>query len=127
MTLFDSDVFIWHLRGYAQAQEALLRLDQPALSAITLMEVLQGARNQREQRTCRQTLIDLGASVLPVNPAMTEEAIRLIETHALKGGLTLADALIAATALHYELPLLTGNRKHFAPIQNLQVLVFNPQ
>ncbi|MDN5863300.1 MAG: type II toxin-antitoxin system VapC family toxin [Salinisphaera sp.] len=127
MTLFDSDVFIWHLRGYAGAQEALLSIEQPALSAVTLMEVLQGARNRREQRTCHQTLVDLNAWVLPLNPETTAVAIRLIEIHALKDGLTLADALIAATALQYEHPLLTANRKHFAPIRHLQVLYFDPR
>lgn len=126
MTLFDSDVFIWHLRGLAAAQEMLLKLDEPALSAVTLIEVLQGARNKAEQRTCRTTVTELGAPVLPITPAITDRAIRLIDAHALKDSLTLGDALIAATVLEHGLSLVSANRKHFAPIKGLSLIVFEP-
>ncbi|MDQ2810105.1 MAG: type II toxin-antitoxin system VapC family toxin [Chloroflexota bacterium] len=33
-----------------------------------------------------------------------------------------ADTLIAATALHHDLTLVTGNRRHFSRIPNLTLL-----
>ena len=47
-----------------------------------------------------------------------------MEALALRHGIQLGDALIAATALHNDLVLLTGNRKHFAPIDGLRIEAF---
>ena len=52
--------------------------------------------------------------------------MRLLDRHALADGLQLGDALIAATALEYGLPLLTSNIKHFSPIEGLSVERFDP-
>lgn len=46
--------------------------------------------------------------------------------YALSHGLQLGDALIAATALEYGLPVLTANTKHFGQIEGLQVEAFVP-
>ncbi|MSQ52424.1 MAG: hypothetical protein EXR28_11095 [Betaproteobacteria bacterium] len=45
---------------------------------------------------------------------------RLMLSHGLQHG----DALIAATAIDYKLPLLTANTKHFAPIDSLEIEAF---
>jgi predicted nucleic acid-binding protein len=45
---------------------------------------------------------------------------RLVLSH----GLQLGDALIAATALEHNLPVLTANIKHFSPISGLSVEAF---
>ncbi len=39
--------------------------------------------------------------------------------------ITVAETLVAATALHYNLPLLTINQKHFKHIPNLVLLKHN--
>lgn len=48
-------------------------------------------------------------------------ARQLIKIYALSHGLRLADALIAATALVYELNLLTVNQKDFCFIPKLEL------
>jgi predicted nucleic acid-binding protein len=40
--------------------------------------------------------------------------------------LLLADALIAATAVEYQAVLLTGNRKHFRAVPEMQIEAFEP-
>jgi len=45
----------------------------------------------------------------------------------LSHSLSLADALIAATALHYQLPLLTANDKHYRMIADLNLDIFRPE
>jgi len=62
---------------------------------------------------------------LPLTPAITERAISLMEGMVLTDGLQLGDALIAATALEHQLPLLTGNVKHFSAIATLRVERFD--
>ena len=46
--LVDTDVLIWHLRGYAQATRRLDQLGSLTLSAVSYLEVLQGMRNKAE-------------------------------------------------------------------------------
>ena len=46
--LVDTDVLIWHLRGYAQATRRLDRIDAITISAVTYLEVVQGLRNKAE-------------------------------------------------------------------------------
>ena len=47
-TLVDTDVLIWHLRGYPQATRRLDQLGALTLSAISDLEVLQGMCNKAE-------------------------------------------------------------------------------
>ena len=64
------------------------------------------------------------AVLLPVNEAVTLQAIALMESLTLSHGLQMGDALIAATALEHQLPVLTGNVKHFAAVPGLVVEPF---
>ena len=64
--------------------------------------------------------------IIPLDPAISERAMVLIDAHALADGLRLADALIAATALEHNLALLTGNTKHFSALAQLKIDPFDP-
>jgi predicted nucleic acid-binding protein len=48
--LVDTDVLIWHLRGYLSATRRLDELGALTLSAISWLEVLQGMRNKAARR-----------------------------------------------------------------------------
>lgn len=122
--LVDTDVLIWHLRGYAQATRRLDQLDSLALSAVSYLELLQGMRNKAELAALKKMLERRGASTLPLTEAITQRACGLMEALAMSHGLQMGDALIAATALEHRLPLLTGNVKHFAAIEHLVVEAF---
>lgn len=52
--LVDTDVLIWHLRGYPQATQRLNRLPNLTLSAITWLELLQGMRSRDEMLVCKR-------------------------------------------------------------------------
>jgi predicted nucleic acid-binding protein len=122
--LVDTDVLIWHLRGYAQAAHRLDRLTPLTLSAMSYLELLQGMRNKEELTAVQKMFALRQANVLPLTAAITQRATELMTTLTLSHGLQAGDALIAATALEHQLPLLTGNAKHFAPIAGLQVEKF---
>ncbi len=64
------------------------------------------------------------AEKLPLTPAITVQAIRLMEELGLSHGMQMGDALIAATALEYQLTVLTCNVKHFKAIPNLTIEKF---
>lgn len=126
MVLVDTDVLIWHLRGYAQATRRLDQLGSLTLSAVSYLEVLQGMRNKAELAAVKKMLERRAATLLPISEAITQRAIALMESLTLSHGLQMGDALIAASALVHQLPVLTGNVKHFAAVEGLQVEAFVP-
>ena len=124
--LFDTDVLIWVLRGNAKAARAVDRAAARAVSVVTYMELLQGARDKAEVRAVKAFLADLAFAMLPVTDNIGHRASIYMEEYGLSVGMGLADALIAATAVEAHLPLLTGNRKHYKPIKELDLKPFRP-
>ena len=97
--LVDTDVLIWHLRGYAQATRRLDELDSLTLSAVSYMELLQGMRDKTELAAVKKMLELRGARIVPLTDVTTQQAIALMESLTLSHGLQMGDALIAATPL----------------------------
>lgn len=113
--LLDTNVVILALRGVPQALNFLDTLNQTQeqsyISVVTRTEILAGMRPHEEERT--MILLESLASIL-VNEVIADQAGRLIYQYARQGvQLSLPDAQIAATALHYNLTLMTTNTKHF--------------
>ncbi len=119
--LLDSNVLIQHLRGHAPTTTLLTRLaldGQLGLAAISRTEVLAGMR-PHERETTLQFLDALAC--YPLGIAAADLAGDLVRRYRRQGvTLDIPDALIAATALHYELVLLTYNPRHF-PMPELQL------
>lgn len=126
MMLVDTDVLIWHLRGYPQATRRLDELGALTLSAISWLEVLQGMRNKAELLAVKKMLDKRSARLLPVTEAITLPATELMESLTLSHGLQMGDALIGATAIEHQLPVLTANVKHFSAVAGLAVEAFLP-
>ena len=126
MMLVDTDVLIWHLRGYPQATRRLDELGALTLSAISWLEVLQGMRNKAELVAVKKMLDKRSARLLPVTEAITLRATELMESLTLSHGLQMGDALIAATAIEHKLPIVTSNTKHFQAVKTLKIEAFKP-
>jgi predicted nucleic acid-binding protein len=124
--LVDTDVLIWHLRGYPKATLRLDQLDSLNLSAISYFEILQGIHNKAELTAVKKMLAKRAATVIPVTETISHRAIELMETLTLSHGLQMGDALIAATALERNMPILTANIKHFGVIPMLSIEEFLP-
>ena len=126
MTLFDTDVLVWALRGNAKAVAAIDDASERAISAVSYMELLRGARDARDGAAIRRFLRLGGFRVYPVTEAVTSRAVALMEALALSDRLDPMDALIFGTALEDGLVLCSGNQKHFKNIEGLQSIVFRP-
>jgi len=124
LKLVDTDVIIWYMRGNEKAADVLNHMDNIILSAVTYMELIQGMRNKVELSSLETTLTTWKASIFPITEDIYDHATSLVKQHFHSHSLMLADALIAATALHYQLPLLTGNDKHYRMIANLNLEKF---
>jgi predicted nucleic acid-binding protein len=124
--IFDTDVLVWASRGNLRAARTIDVATDRALSIVSFMELLQGARSKLETRQIRQSLRQLQFRILPLSETIGATAAAIIEQHALAHGIQLADALIAATAIEADRPLCTANVKHFRPISSLSRVAFRP-
>jgi hypothetical protein len=125
--LVDTDVLIWNLRGNARAADLLDRKHGFSLSAVTWMELAQGARDGAELRALRQAVQFWHAGIIHIDQGISGRASYLVEEYSLAHSLQLADALIAATALERGLPLVTANDRHYRFIPNLELHIFRPE
>jgi predicted nucleic acid-binding protein len=122
--IFDTDVLIWFFRGNRPAAEFIERQTDRTVSIVSVMELYQGARSQEEIRTIRRFFLESSFRVIPLNEAMSHLALTLVEEHARRDGLQMADALIAATARLTATTLATGNIRHFRSVPTLQLKAF---
>lgn len=104
--LVDTDVLIWHLRGYPRATRRLDEFSALTLSAVSYLELLQGMRNRAELLAVKRMLDKRSARLLPLTEAITVRATDLMESLTLSHGLQMGDALIAATAIEHQLPVI---------------------
>ena len=105
--LLDSCILIDALAGSEPARDSLAGVRGAAISRLTWMEVLVGARGDDEDRTVRAFLAIF--EVLPISDAVAEEGVNLRRTRRLK----LPDAIILATARVHGRTLVTRNTKDF--------------
>ncbi len=123
---FDTDVLVSALRGNAKALRLIDTAERLRLSIVTRMELLRGARDKGELRATTEFLADLGFQTLPLTETIGDRALVYIAEYALKSGIDVPDALIAATAVENAAPLCTGNAKHFRAIAGLEIKAFRP-
>jgi predicted nucleic acid-binding protein len=124
--LFDTDILIWVLRGSVRAAAFVDEIRVRHISVVTLMELLQGARDRRETQLIKGFIADLGFRTLPLTENIGHRAVVYMEGHAFSSGLRVADALIAATAAENSLTLCSGDRSHYRAISELVLKPFRP-
>ena len=124
--IIDTDVLIWYMRGNERAYQLIEKLTEFNISVVTYMELVQRMRNKNELNSLRRALHLWNTKVLYISEEISVKAMFLVEQHYLSHSVQMADALIGATAIHYGLPLVTGNDKHYKIIKGLRIKKFNP-
>lgn len=104
--LFDSNILIDFLNGFAPAREELARYPEPSISRISWMEVLIGAPLDTEPIT-RRFLSDF--TVVEVDGAVAERAVLVRRERRIR----LPDAIIQASAEVHAMLLVTRNTRDF--------------
>jgi predicted nucleic acid-binding protein len=122
--IVDTDVLIWYSRGYQSAIDALHSLDRFSISVVTYIEVIQGARNKKELNAFKKALGVLKAQVIQIDELISTKAMFYVEQYALSHSMELADALIGASAVIKQLPLLTGNGKYYKHLPEIKIQKF---
>ena len=117
----DSDVLIDYLRGREEAKQFLAAEFQRApmvISALSVAELASG-EEMKDAAGKRQLLTHFlsGFQIIPLDTSLALWAGKLRR----QLGRPLVDMAIAATALEYQLTLVTRNIKHFNSIESLPI------
>ena len=122
--IVDTDVLIWYSRGYQSAKDLLHSFDRFSLSVVTYMEIVQGVRNKQELNAFQKALGILNARIIQIDELISTKAMFYVEQYALSHSMELADALIGASAVSRQLPLVTGNEKHYKHLPEIEIQKF---
>ena len=126
--LLDTNIVSFILKGDSRAAdyEPHLKDQQLAISFMTVAELYQWAAVRKWGERRRDQL----TQTLKVNYTVLSFDVRLCqiwgelraERQSIGKPISSQDAWVAATALHYSLPLVTHNPKDFADISNLKII-----
>lgn len=123
--IIDTDILIDAGRA---VEVAVMRLEFEAqtltltISVVTQMELIVGCRNLMELQALEQFLRRF--EIVQLNEAVSDRTVDLLRTYRLSHGLLIPDALIAATALVIEAPLLSKNQRDYRFIEGLNLLPY---
>jgi len=119
LILCDTNILISWFSGDSETRKRLERigLEQILIPSVTVMELLQGTRNKMESIQLRKKL--KAYNIIHFNETTSKLSVELIEQFRLSHGLLIPDAIIAATAITYNLKLFTYNQKDFTFIPGL--------
>ena len=125
MILVDTDILIDAGHNVEQALTCLKQYEHQAtltISIITKMELVVGCRDKRELRDTEKFLCRF--RLLNLNENISEKADNLLLQYRLSHGLLIADALIAATAITWDCPLISKNQCDYRFITELNLLSY---
>lgn len=123
--IVDTDILIDAGRGVAEATSCLQAIERQsalATSAVTQMELLVGSRNKKEQDDIEKFLSRF--QVIKITGPASDMAVDLLRRYRLSHGLLIGDALIAATALVLNAPLISKNQRDYRFIADLNLLSY---
>jgi predicted nucleic acid-binding protein len=121
LILCDTNIFISWFTGDDKTITSLqaIGLENILIPSVTTMELIQGIRNKQELVQFRKKLKNY--NIIHFNEKTSQIAVELMVAFKLSMGLLIPDAIIAATALAYNLQLFTYNLKDFNFIPNLRL------
>lgn len=100
--------------------KALLDSLSIGIETVVYIECIQGSISNSDKTVIKRSLKNL--HYYQLNNEIAERAIDLIDKYSNSHGLLLADSLIAATALEYDLTLITFNTRDFKFIGGLKYI-----
>ena len=123
--LVDTDILIDVANNISTAIDRL-KLEAQSLSlvvsVITQIKLIVGCRNKTELQYLKKFLQDY--ELIAIDESVSIKATELVENYRLSHGLLIHDALIAATAITRNIPLLSKNQKDYRFILELNLLTY---
>ena len=125
LIIVDTDILIDAGRGVSETVACLKQIEERgslAISVVTQMELIVGCRDKKELRSVARFLERF--KILPLNEHISRQAVDFLSRYRLSHGLLIADALIAATAVDLQQPLISKNQRDYRFIVGLDLLPF---
>jgi len=120
LILCDTCVVIDFINQNSDSLDKLKEQDNIlCINSIIEMELMQGAHNKREMQKIIRNIN--GFRRLEINQAILDLATQLLTRYLLSHHLQLPDAIIAACALIYDIPIITYNLKHFKYLPDIKL------
>lgn len=117
MMILDSDIIIYSALPARQDLRDFVRSNEPSFSAISLVEVLGYHKlSEYDEKYFGKFFASLTA--ISISEQIIRESIKLRQQQKIN----LGDSLIAATAVVYDLALVTNNIKDFKWIDGLTLI-----
>ncbi len=118
--LLDTNILIDHLRDRPDAVALMnARIADSAVSSLTIAELYHGVREGRERAAL--SALQAIVAIFPVTDEIAQQGGLYARQYRSSHGSGLIDCLIAATAHHHGLQLVTLNARHFPMLPDLEV------
>lgn len=122
--IVDTDILIKIFRGDKEKREILESIqEQLGISVITAMELMNGATSKKREFEVLKTI--KAYFLYDLNVRIGGKAFSIIKKYHLHHTTSIADAIIAATAIENKLPLYTDNLSDYSFITELEL--FQPK
>ncbi|MBW4888167.1 type II toxin-antitoxin system VapC family toxin [Mucilaginibacter sp. HMF5004] len=120
--IWDTNIAIYYLQQQLPENaelfiDDLVKNDPPFISAMTEIELLCWKNSTEENIVVIRNFIE-SSMILDLDAAIKTKTVEIRKAHKIK----LPDAIIAASALVYDLTLLTRNIKDFQAIETLKLI-----
>lgn len=125
--ILDTDVLIWYLWGNENARTVVEKNIPFSVSVVTYMELVQRMKNKNELRVFQKAFQRWGVNIIQIDKEISARAMFYVQEYALSHSMTLADGLIAATAVQNSEVLLTANDKHYKFLPIIDCKKFDPE
>jgi predicted nucleic acid-binding protein len=125
MLLIDTDILIDAGRNGNDAVKCLQQAEQRssiAFSNVTQMELIIGCRDKND--LCSLDHFLKRFQLIHINKQISDTATDLLKKYRHSHGLLIADALIAATAIVKDIPLISKNQRDNQFIEELRLLSY---
>lgn len=117
--LLDSNIIIYASQRENEFLREFIAENFPYVSVISYIEVLGYHKLTDEDKTYFEEFFN-ASQILPISQAVIDQAVRLKQMRKM----SLGDAIIAGTALVYDLTVVTRNTEDFNWVTELKL--FNP-
>jgi len=115
--LLDSNIIIYSTNPLYDSLQIFIAQNDCCVSLISKLEVLGFQNLQEKDKKILEAFFETAETIIPISDSIIEKAIQLRQQRKM----SLGDAIIAATALEYNLTLVTANTKDFNWITSLNI------
>lgn len=120
MIFIDTNIVIEYLKNkiFLEGYD----FEELFINDIVVMELYQGARNKSDLAFIKKEITVF--QILNTHQEILTLAKQIVEKYGLSHNMKIMDALIAATAMVYDLELMTLNRKDFQFLPQLELTAY---